>query len=330
MRKKFGTIDEKAIIGRVRQLRERYSGPRGRSSFARELGISPSTYNYYETKRVPPVGVLVRMCQVTGADLPWLLTGQVADQKLSLGPNAALLRKLDELFTSNPELSAPVMAFVELLSEKKSVERQLREQQLFAAAEGRSGWIPVLGRTAAGIVQQWDKVLAAGPESAVTELEDLVEKHTGRTIIDSVEGKVSVDLQARTLLGGVQRRQANLVQVSGETDEQVAEFVECEEIRRLYPDSFALRIDGDSMAPRIDDGDIVILSASVPAGHGQIAIARVENQIGVTCKLIRSGEKEIHLIPINERYEAKVIPKRDLQWALAVLCHIKVQGASGP
>jgi hypothetical protein len=32
----------------------------------------------------------------------------------------------------------------------------------------------------------------------------------------------------------------------------------------------------------------------------------------------------VHLIPINERYEPKVVPKNDLLWALAVLCHISI------
>ncbi|MBA7666973.1 hypothetical protein ES703_75058 [subsurface metagenome] len=62
----------------------------------------------------------------------------------------------------------------------------------------------------------------------------------------------------------------------------------------------------------------------MPAAQGQISIARVANQIGVTCKLIRTTKTDVHLIPINERYETKVIAKKDLLWALAVLCHVSV------
>jgi SOS-response transcriptional repressor LexA len=78
------------------------------------------------------------------------------------------------------------------------------------------------------------------------------------------------------------------------------------------------------MSPRINDGDIVIVSPSVPAAQGQIGIARLAGQIGVTCKLIRTTDTDVHLIPINERYETKVVPKKDLLWALAVLCHISL------
>ncbi|MFB0524249.1 MAG: S24 family peptidase, partial [Phycisphaerae bacterium] len=140
----------------------------------------------------------------------------------------------------------------------------------------------------------------------------------------SADGTVSIDLQARPLVESLKSQQVNLIKVGGPQQEQIVEFVQCEEIHKLFPDSFALQIDGDSMSPRINDGDIVILSPSVPAAQDQIAIARVANQIGVTCKLIRTTESEVHLIPINERYETKVMSKKDLLWALAVLCHIRV------
>ena len=62
-------IDPKAIIDRIILLRTQHSGPRGKSLFARELGISASTYNYYEKDRVPPIETLLNICDVTGADL---------------------------------------------------------------------------------------------------------------------------------------------------------------------------------------------------------------------------------------------------------------------
>ena len=151
-----------------------------------------------------------------------------------------------------------------------------------------------------------------------------MKKHIGKAIIGSADGTVSIDLQVRALVDGLKKQQANLIQVGGKDADEIVEFVECQEISDLFADSFALRVDGDSMSPRINDGDIVILSPSVPAAQGQIAVARVANQIGVTCKLIRSTDRAVHLIPINERYETKVVAKKDLLWALAVLCHISI------
>jgi SOS-response transcriptional repressor LexA len=173
------------------------------------------------------------------------------------------------------------------------------------------------------------------PEQAVTELDEIVRKHTGKAITSSADGTVTIDLRAQALLDGLKSQRANLIQVGRSAlpaDEQetdtIIEFVECEAVHRLFPDSFALQIDGDSMSPRINDGDIVILSPSVPAVQGQAAVARVTNQIGVTCKLIRTTQEKVHLIPLNERYETKVVSKNELQWALAVLCHIRISAAS--
>jgi len=324
-------FDEKAIIERIRHLREQHSGSRGKSKFACALGISSSTYNYYENNRVPPLEILLKIAEITGADLNWLLTGKKTLKtpisepgKFTSGPNISLLRKLDGLLSQNPELAKPISAFIDLLCEKKGIEKEFYSQTP-SAKPTRPGWIPVLGRTAAGIVHFWDKEVLPQPKQAVTELDELVKKHIGKAIIASADGTVSIDLRAQALVDGLKRRQANLIQVSGQEQDGIVEFVQCEEIFELFPDSFALHIDGDSMSPRINDGDIVILSPSVPAAQGQIGIARLANQIGVTCKLIRSTEQAVHLIPINERYETKVVAKKDLLWALAVLCHISAR-----
>jgi len=318
--KNFG---EKAIIERIGLLRRQYAGSRGKSEFARTLGISASTYNYYENNRVPPIEILLKICEVTGADLEWLLTGHGTEKRFAFGPNSGLLQNLDDLFTNNPELTEAVLAFIELLCEKKGIEKEFQSRVLPAKPE-RPGWIPVLGRTAAGMVHFWDQTFLPEPKQAVTELDELVKKHIGKDIVGSVDGRVSIDLQARPLVDSIKKRQANLIQVCGQGQEQIVEFVQCEEIHQLFPDSFALYVDGDSMSPRINDGDIVILSPSVPAAQGQISISRVANQIGVTCKLIRTTQTDVHLIPINERYETKVVAKKDLLWALAVLCHVNV------
>jgi len=334
------TLDENAIIERIKLLRKQHAGDRGRSKFAKELGISASTYSYYENSRVPSIEILLKICEVAGANLNWLLTGK-EDAKTSkseqLEPaykaNSSLLRKLDNLLNENPNLTEPILAFFNLLCEKKSKEEAFHAKTSTSFAHSgpippdrpnRPGWIPILGRTAAGMVHFWDDEVLPQPKQAVTELDDIVKKHIGKEIIACTDGSVSIDLQARILVDSLKKAQVNLIQVSGAEADSITQFVQCEEIFNLFPDSFALHIDGDSMSPRINDCDIVILSPSVPAAQGHIAIARVANQIGVTCKLLRSTDTEVHLIPINERYETKIVPKKDLLWALAVLCHITI------
>lgn len=353
-------FNEKATIERIQLLRNQYAGSRGKSIFARTLGISPSTYSYYEKDRVPPPEILLKICEITQADLYWLLTGQMDEKSPAgmenyiSGPNATLLRKINGLLTENPAMSVSVSAFIDLLCEKKGFEEKIgvkitlpktvsaktilpntalsedfssgisESQPKNKSAGDRPNWIPVLGRTAAGIVHFWDQSLLSDSQQAVTELAQLVSKHIGRPIVGSGGKTIAVDLQTKSLLRELKSRDANLIQVGGDTDEEIAEFVECKEIFEMFADSFALRIDGDSMSPRINDGDVVILSPSVSAVQGQIGVVQLANQIGVTCKLIRMTGKQVHLIPLNERYETRVAAKEDLLWALAVLCHISI------
>lgn len=325
-------IDENAIFERIRQIRERFAGPRGKSKFAHSLDISPSTYNYYENNRIPPIDILLKMCEVADVDLYWLLRGRKTDKNSSSELNSPagalnnrILCKIDGLLAENPNLAEPISAFIDLLCQKKGIEKQLSQPlpRLKIKAE-RPAWIPVLGRTAAGLVHFWDQQVLPEPKQAVTELDELVKKHIGKEIIGFADATISVDLQAKAIVDGLKKTKANLIQINANQSDEIVEFVQCEQIHQLFNDSFALRIDGDSMSPRINDGDIIIASPSVLAAQGQIGVVHIKNQIGVTCKLIRITQENVHLIPINEKYETQIVPKRDLLWALAVLCHISV------
>ena len=69
-------LDTAAICDRLKQVRVQVCGTRGQSLFASLLQLSPSTYNYYEKGRIPPVDVLDRASRVTGAPLLWLIRGE--------------------------------------------------------------------------------------------------------------------------------------------------------------------------------------------------------------------------------------------------------------
>jgi len=319
-------IDEKAIIQRIRDLRIRFAGERGKSKFARALDISPSTYSYYEDNRVPPIETLLAICRTTGADLQWLLTGQQGSSSAGLpvsGPNKVLLQRTAALLGEHPEMAESVAAFVDLLCEKKGIQSELAASESSADSQ-RPGWIPVLGRTAAGIVHCWNEITLPVSSEAVTKLDELVRQHTGREIIGTSDAPVAVDFELAEISAAVSNLRVNLIRVSGGSHGQIVEFIDCDKISTAFPDSFALHVDGNSMSPRINDGDIVIVSPSVPASDGQLAVARIADQIGVTCKLIRNTPQGVHLIPINEKYDTKVVPRKNLLWAVSVLCHVNL------
>lgn len=67
-------------------------------------------------------------------------------------------------------------------------------------------------------------------------------------------------------------------------------------------DVFALKIKGDSMAPKISNGDIVIVDKSVAWEDNDIVIVRVNGHEG-TCKRVKKYADGISLISINPNYE---------------------------
>jgi len=333
-------IDEKAIISRIRKLRQEYAGERGKALFAKALGISPSTYNYYEQDRIPPVGLLWGICEITGADIRWLLTGQsqLGTKNFEKAMPRSLVDKINLLISSDSSNIAALEAFVSLLRDKSKLENKLKRAAITsdpkddstvlkddpsqAEDEKSPHWLPILGRTAAGIVHFWSEAGSRPP--SVTELADLLHRHKNSRHLQIAPQEVGKD-PAVPNVPALDASQVSLVQLIEPQADGVSEFIDCGEITRIYPDAFALRVDGDSMAPWIIDGDIVVLSPSVSAYNGAVAVVQLSDQIGVTCKIIRRQANRVHLIPANEKFEVKIYDQNQLGWALAVLWRIRLK-----
>ena len=306
------------ICRRIAELRQKTAGPRGKSTFAKQLGISASTYDYYEGARVPPADILVRIAEVTGADLRWLLTGQAGAAPLA-AEDHPVLRRAARLLADCPDAAGPLGAFVDLLVEARKFPAKPAPQAPAApdapedADAGRQAWIPILGRTAAGVARFWGK---AEDLSGLTTLADLVTRHAGQSP-QAVRAAVAAEGESEPSAG------VQLVTLSAPDERDAVEFVAAEAIKRRYPDAFALRVDGDSMAPEIGQGDVVVLSPSVPAVEGRAAVVQLTGQIGVTCKLYRASAGSVHLVPVNAQYEIAAVPTGQDEWALRVLARVR-------
>lgn len=66
-------------------------------------------------------------------------------------------------------------------------------------------------------------------------------------------------------------------------------------------DYFALRIKGDSMAPRMQEGDVVICRKQATADSGDICVVLVDNETA-TCKKIKKTDEGITLIGLNPAF----------------------------
>lgn len=85
--------------------------------------------------------------------------------------------------------------------------------------------------------------------------------------------------------------------------------------------AFALEVKGNSMAPRIEDGDIIVVSPKLEARTGDICVVRVSDED--TVKRIKIEDHFLHLIPLNPEYEPMVVKKRDVSFIWRVVKVIK-------
>ena len=75
---------------------------------------------------------------------------------------------------------------------------------------------------------------------------------------------------------------------------------------------FALRIKGDSMEPKISEGDVVIVRRQPEVNNGDIAIVCV-NGDEATCKKIKKTPEGIMLISLNQAYEPMFYSNKQIE-----------------
>ena len=323
MRTKATETSQKEISSRIAQVRLEVAGPRGKSRFAKLLDLSPSTYDYYESTRIPPADVLIRIAQVAGVDLNWLLTGQSGAEGVPL--DHPVLQRAAAMLAEKPDAAAPLAAFVELLAgslhfpadepagedSPAPMPAEPPAPPPVSPTDPRASWIPILGRSAAGLPQFWsDHDQAAG----VTTLDELIRRNAANPL-----------RQVRTATAATETDQATVEVITlNEPDgADVVSFIAAEGIKAMHADAFALRIDGDSMDPDIRHGDLVILSPSAEAVDGKAAVVQLDGQIGVTCKLFRRDGRTIHLVPLNDELPPQTYGDKDLSWAFRVLARVR-------
>ena len=85
--------------------------------------------------------------------------------------------------------------------------------------------------------------------------------------------------------------------------------------------AFALVVKGDSMSPRIEHGDVVVVSPKREVRNGDICVIRVDDEN--TIKRIRIENGYVQLIPLNTSYEPMIVKKRDVVFIWKVVRVIK-------
>lgn len=87
-----------------------------------------------------------------------------------------------------------------------------------------------------------------------------------------------------------------------EAVEDILDYEEIPKSMAVTGDFFALKIKGDSMEPKMSEGDVVIIRKQSTVENGQIAVILVNGDDATVKKFYRS-EDGIKLISFNSKYE---------------------------
>ncbi|MCK5114444.1 MAG: helix-turn-helix domain-containing protein [Phycisphaerae bacterium] len=357
---------EKDITRRIAQVRMELDGPRGKTRFAGRLGISLSTYANYEASRVPSAELLVKIADIAGVDLRWLLTGTAAESGQGVAPQHPAVRRAAEMLAQHPDAAEPLAAFLDILAgtfafPQKNASAAISDTSQYSAKDSAKDsasvaaggandilsaggdndsmsaeagqrevagsdpardWIPILGRSAAGVSQYWD---SSDDIDGLTTLTQLIDKHKSAIPeqMDVHAGVVTCELPAGS--GAA----VQIITLRNPDESGVAEFVCAPQIKSAYNDAFAVRIDGESMNPEIRHGDLLILSPSIAAVPYKPAVVQLRDAIGVTCKLYQPSAGVpgvVNLVPINEQFSTLTIQTKTIQWAFCMLGKIRSRG----
>ena len=93
--------------------------------------------------------------------------------------------------------------------------------------------------------------------------------------------------------------------------EDIIDYEEIDENLARRGDFFGFRIKGNSMSPRIQSGDVVIVRVQSDIDSGDIVIAKV-NGDDPCCKRLQKHDDGISLISLNPDYEPMFFSKKDI------------------
>lgn len=85
--------------------------------------------------------------------------------------------------------------------------------------------------------------------------------------------------------------------------------------------AFALVVKGKSMSPKIEDGDIVVVSPRQEVRSGDICVVRVNDED--VLKKVKIDEEYVHLIPLNPNFEPVSVRRSDVSFVWKVVRVIK-------
>ncbi len=144
-----------------------------------------------------------------------------------------------------------------------------------------------------GKVQAIADYFGIGKSDLIDDKSSLIGQRTKKGIVINVLGRVAAGIPI----------------------EAIEEIIDTEEITEEMAKTgnfFGLQIHGDSMEPRMCEGDVVIVRQQDDAESGDVVIAMV-NGNDATCKRLRKYRDGIELISNNPSYEPMFFSKEEIE-----------------
>lgn len=293
---------------RIREIRKRHFGaPGGKIEFANRLRIDPAEYERYERGEVPPGELLVRLCELTGEDLQWLLTGVASRGTVVIAGarsrHQALLTHIARIIDEQPTMAAPIEAFVDLLTRGPRTKPALVAPGAREPGSDASRLIPILDPDE--LPDHWPPddggglPLASLPSSggADRRIAELMTTHSGGAM-DRIR---NVTLLSIAQDGGRPR-----------------DYVVCDELSEVSPRLFALRVSGDEALDDLAADRCVISSPDCGARLGAMAICKCAGRPAFCRVWLGSNDDVVHLgRPRDGGVER--IPRDGFRWACDAL-----------
>jgi SOS-response transcriptional repressor LexA len=79
------------------------------------------------------------------------------------------------------------------------------------------------------------------------------------------------------------------------------------------PKAFAVRLEGESMMPRFEEGDLLILMPEAEVYNGVLAVVRLASG-GVVFRRIEIREERLVLVPLNPQYQREEFNTSQVSW----------------
>lgn len=316
------------LTQRIRELRRRHFGPRGKAEFARRLQLPLEDYEAYERNQVPPGEVLLRMCEATGEDLQWLLTGVAARGTLVISNaphrHQQLLTRIAQRLEQQPELASPIEAFFDLLTRAGDLGK---DAALRLPQPDNRDLIPVL-RIDELPERLPDIPPPSGGRMALRRMDEITQRSSTPARLMEPHGDnaakpadTPTDRPADTLA----RSPATHLIEAGEGT-ATRRYVQAPSVLQCFPNAFAID-SPDDFADRAGNHvaqEVLIVAPDLPAAVGRSAVCHLRGR-RLLCGTWLGADERTAVIGDDHSGDAGVprrIPADDVHWALELLFRV--------